>query len=956
MDFNLTTFEEDITYIKSNSGCPYIFTKILEKNFTKQNFNHFYDLLNLKELKNTQYYDFVTVISDFNMRDNFEQIGSVKITKFIKKLVEKYKKYISHNITHLFIEINYNSILCRTNILYFLINFKRFIVPILPRLGSTRPVSLHEDICKYGSLTVLKFLFNNKYHKDSGIIKDCLIYSYQNTKDERIFEYIIKLINSRDIHIEKELFMFICDTFKKRYPTDISGHFDNHTNLKKIKLLLTNFPKYKTQICHNLLSTNLNIICFNYLLYEIDFEITDPIHNIGSSNFNKLKTVEIMRVYLSKFRSTIIDSHKLKIIKYMFLKNRLILNLQIIEFIETFFDSGLKIHMANIMLYEFINSNEILLDKKYITELLNYIFKLNNYEKKFEVKYSHYILKDTIIEYLFYNGFDLIQIFKNLHYFNNNTFLKYYNCQRILKRKLKLFQQATVKTHRTILSKSFDKFIQNNNNNNNNSQISRNLPQHFTRELFMKLLNSNTINITPKADGIYSTINLSVCYPFINLFNIRKTVFEAEQITYKGKTIHMVFGNFKYQYKLIEAHPYINMHHLYEVSSISDIETIIKIENVNFEAFVTSNINSNETLWYPKIIVKLNNHLDFDYETLMKLETTNYSIDGWIFYNAENEIYKLKNPKHMTIDLLYDRKKLYMNSRELFTPYDTGHIGLNNGVIYRCYFENGGWIPREPRLDKKTPNNKEIVQNVLNYTQNPWNYNELCVYYKNNFLDRNKFYYDNQTPTIKSCSFTHHIPKHSNILEKYLHHSDNVIDIACGFRSNYFKKKYNITNYLGFDANINTSQKYINLNSNWCESNDTLYSSPLCKANVLMCINAIHYLNNPEQFSFNIDSISAPNSILIIRYLDWDLVEKVLGTNTAFFRENYVKVIGERWIKYYYSHCHNRPVTEKVFSLNDIKHMISSKWNMVEISDEPNKDDLWQSYLNCFRVAVFEKI
>ena len=948
MDIDTTTFEEDIAYIKSDCFYPYKFTTILEKNFTKQNFNHFYELLNVQELNNIQYhyYDFVTVISDFNMRDNFEQIGSVKITKFIKKLVEKYKKYISHNIIHLFTEINYNSILCRTNILYFLITFKRYISPILPRLDSTRPVSLHEDICKYGSLTVLKFLFNNNYDKDSGIIKECLVYSYQNTKDARIFEYSIKLINSRDIYIEKELFMFICDAFKKRYPT----------NLKKIKLLLTHFPKYKNKICQNLLNTNLNIICFNYLLYEIDFEITDTIDSIGYSNLNKLKTAEIMRVYLSKFRSTIVDSQKLKIIRYMFLKNRLILTPQIIEFIETFFDSGLKIHMANSMLYEFINSNEIVLDNSYITEFLNYIFQLNNYEQKFEIKCSDYILKDTIIESLFYNGFDLIQIFKNSHYFNNNTFLKYYNCQRILKRKLKLFQQTTVKSHRNILSKSFDKLIH--NNNNYYCSISRNLPQHFTRELFMKLLNSNTIHITPKADGIYSTINLSVCYPFINLFNIRKTVFEAEQITYKGKTIHMVFGNFKYQYKLIEAHPYTNSHYLYEASSISDIEKIIKMENVNFDAFVTSNINRNETdtLWYPKIIVKLNNHLDFDYETLMKLETTTYSIDGWVFYNAENDIYKLKNPKHMTIDLLYDRKKLYMNSRELFTPYHTGLDGLNNGVIYRCYFENGEWIPREPRFDKKTPNNKEIVQNVLNYTQNPWNYNELCVYYKNNFLDRNNFYYANQTPTIKSCSFTHHIPKHSNILEKYLQHSDNVVDIACGFRSNYFKKKYNITNYLGFDANINTSQKYINLNSNWCESNDQLYSAPLCKANVLMCINAIHYLTNPEQFSFNIDSISSPNSIFIISYLDWDLVEKVLGTNTAFFRENYVKVIGERRIKYYYSHCHNRPVTENVFSLNDIKHMISSKWNMVEISDEPNKDDLWQSYLNCFRVAVFEKI
>ena len=197
MDIDTTTFEEDIAYIKSDCFYPYKFTTILEKNFTKQNFNHFYELLNVQELNNIQYhyYDFVTVISDFNMRDNFEQIGSVKITKFIKKLVEKYKKYISHNIIHLFTEINYNSILCRTNILYFLITFKRYISPILPRLDSTRPVSLHEDICKYGSLTVLKFLFNNNYDKDSGIIKECLVYSYQNTKDARIFEYSIKLIN-----------------------------------------------------------------------------------------------------------------------------------------------------------------------------------------------------------------------------------------------------------------------------------------------------------------------------------------------------------------------------------------------------------------------------------------------------------------------------------------------------------------------------------------------------------------------------------------------------------------------------------------------------------------------------------------------------------------------------------------------------------------------------------------
>ena len=45
--------------------------------------------------------------------------------------------------------------------------------------------------------------------------------------------------------------------------------------------------------------------------------------------------------------------------------------------------------------------------------------------------------------------------------------------------------------------------------------------------------------------------------------------------------------------------------------------------------------------------------------------------------------------------------------------------------IWRCYWENNIWMPREIRWDKKRANPQSIIDYLENYHKNPWNPNDL---------------------------------------------------------------------------------------------------------------------------------------------------------------------------------------------------------------------------------------
>ena len=148
-----------------------------------------------------------------------------------------------------------------------------------------------------------------------------------------------------------------------------------------------------------------------------------------------------------------------------------------------------------------------------------------------------------------------------------------------------------------------------------------------------------------------------------------------------------------------------------------------------------------------------------------------------------------------------------------------------------------------------------------------------------------------------------------------------------------------------------------NLNTNWNNTLKLFYGTDCGSPNVILCLNAIHFIDDCSIFQKNLKTISNKNTVFIIRYLDSDLLKTVINPGEIIqYNENYVKYTNEKrdTIKYYYSHCHDSHVIEKVLSLDDLK-MYLGNWELIDsntITSEPD-DHPWNKYLNCFRVVVF---
>ena len=163
-----------------------------------------------------------------------------------------------------------------------------------------------------------------------------------------------------------------------------------------------------------------------------------------------------------------------------------------------------------------------------------------------------------------------------------------------------------------------------------------------------------------------------------------------------------------------------------------------------------------------------------------------------------------------------------------------------------------------------------------------------------------------------------------------------------------------IKDYIGFDINTNVNELLFNINANWNSLYRLFYGKNLEKYDVILCNNAIQNSHDLEHFSNNVDTISHVGSRLIIRFLDWDSMQTM---NEASYNENYVRIINENKIKYYYSHCHNEPIIEKVYSSNDIIESLKNEWTLESISEykEDNKHCDFQKYLHFFKIAIFVK-
>ena len=92
--------------------------------------------------------------------------------------------------------------------------------------------------------------------------------------------------------------------------------------------------------------------------------------------------------------------------------------------------------------------------------------------------------------------------------------------------------------------------------------------------------------------------------------------------------------------------------------------------------------------------------------------------------------------------------------------------------------------------------------------------------------------------------------------------------------------------------------------------------------NIVM-INSIHniYCNEEENIK-NINRLAKKECIMIIKYLDWEMLRKI-NKNTIINNSNFVRVIEPlQTITYYYSNIHNEPITEHVYTTKRLKNNV----------------------------------
>lgn len=484
------------------------------------------------------------------------------------------------------------------------------------------------------------------------------------------------------------------------------------------------------------------------------------------------------------------------------------------------------------------------------------------------------------------------------------------------------------------------------------------------------------ITISPKADGIYT------------LFKYKsKYIFESEDMgNYKlafdsshYPIVHndTLFPRSKWMRSL---HP-INFDNNYEGSTVNDIDEIIKYDNFQFKKFINSLRGSiNKIEWFPKTTILIRN---LDPEDLLKIldtkPNTDYGTDGWIltvYYKNRGKIklifgspLKIKPKEDTTIDLFYNGN--------VFTTLNNTIINVDplnelTKGIWRCNYDHSGrgWYVVCLRLDKYKPNNDNIVNSIIKYHQNPWVPSNIYKY-----IDNYAIYYPNNfnKPNISSPLGNFLSLRRTYIqfvLNKIINNGSIILDIGCGNGSilEYISHiKYN--KYIGIDKDyvcLARCSKKIKHNDTvmwgditqrkWNYFEDDLYGN---RYDVIICINAIHYIDDKikmQSFIENISKISKKGTRFLLITLDStkmrscdlssdedDFVIKYIRDNKFYFRYPWIGKIFFEIIP---------PVEELV---NEIKN----DWLETELQDEvllPKVKGIYDQYNSFHITRLFTKI
>lgn len=775
--------------------------------------------------------------------------------------------------------------------------------------------------------------------------------------DDRIFKY---LINIKNIEMLKDFYKNNCDSIILKL---LKSNIPKKYKLKRIKLLSSkyNLSTFYITMINNAESLNiLNILTKYYYNEELNF-------------------VNLINIFTStdiKCSEAIIYYNNLKTIKE---KN----SFCILCNLNGYYNPKIKI----------FNNDYKLLEANYVYILSNIQLILPNIDdvnnKILNEILKYYIQTKYIELYINNNVFGNSQLYKYTRFFVVTSNLNIYNIyiNRILhllrccmKKRFSLKYKQFKYSFKPILNE-INNFCPNNKfsilkNGSINYQLKEqeyNLipPRHLLP--LENILNNNFL-IKEKADGILINILPLDIYPFNN--ELYKYEVKCEFI--ESLNLYLIFDINIPNTSIYERQIFLRNLHYYtqyytkvpNVENFSNLINEITVERKILENFIT--LNFKKIKWYPKcswkILMNQQNYNDItsiisDNSSDFKLLNSGiFNIDGFILtpLNGSREL-KIKPKNLLTIDLLFNGTNWIDSDNNIYQNIEIEDNKYKN-KIYRCYpLGNNKYIPHEIRYDKKYPNSKLIINQLMNIYNFNWENNEKL------FLNTNcRLYYEKFKETTNNIKpeIINIIKNHQKILENLINSikpdsNKNWLDLGCGkcklfkyIQNKHYPKKYlgidNDTNILSeslnlVDKNLNKFNIYpTNLGNIWDQNNIWDNFDWNIKYNYIVANFSLMYFCN-DNFWLQLNNIVCKGTKFIFNIVKensyWENNNSYLKSN------NELTIINFEW-------THKNENTEPLILEEQIQNYIKIyNWKII-IEKKFNECSL----TNCYKWFIIEKI
>ena len=473
-----------------------------------------------------------------------------------------------------------------------------------------------------------------------------------------------------------------------------------------------------------------------------------------------------------------------------------------------------------------------------------------------------------------------------------------------------------------------------------------------------------------KADGIYMDNIPFKHYPQVNLFNtnlIKSEFLEDENINLIFDIDLSELDIVERYTKLRESHPFTkDSSKLIELDSIEEFINLLDEERQRFKSFKNYAEDNDifDPLWYPKAawLINPNNNLLIELTKIVTnqesklystvLEESEFPIDGFIIQptNGGTEA-KIKPDNQMTVDLEWNGNNWLTKEGKKISNVSSKNIKLSKN-IWRCYWENNGWVPREIRWDKNRPNPNFIFEILQRYHLNKWYVEDIqkykAEYYQqeNSYITSDLLKYFKKQRNIQLQTF--------NVAE--CQKNKRWLDIGCG-KGNSIRNinQFYPSNYVGFD-----NDPFCVWESKERHSKDhfnfTLYDlsdenkSSICdidiveqKFDYIVCNFVIHFSAHSKDVWYKwinkITEKANKGTKLFINFMDFEKLKLITQDNLYQIDTNsYVQILDDeklnndldqKWAGVYFDWTHKMPTTEPLINKNRlINDWFSSGWEL----------------------------